>query len=271
MFFTSAIFALTEKMDFEKAQTAPNPHRLLFMIDEFPTLGRMDILSEALPLMAGYGLKAYLIAQDFEQIVTTYGEHQTIVGGCHVRAVYAPNDQNGAKRISEMTGKTTIQQTTVSFSGARTSSAQNQMSTTISHVERELLTASEVNELKRPVKINIGTPDETIVGPGDMLIFIAGQRPIYGIQILYFLDPEFLRRAKIAKPTADSTSFYKPLNLPERPRSKPSTTAPEDDEGEAEPVCTPIIPLPSDGKRADLRAMAALFTTPAIHLVEQER
>jgi hypothetical protein len=39
-----------------------------------------------------------------------------------------------------------------------------------------------------------------ILTPGDMLIFAAGYAAVYGRQMLYFLDPEFLRRAKINAP-----------------------------------------------------------------------
>jgi type IV secretion system protein VirD4 len=39
-----------------------------------------------------------------------------------------------------------------------------------------------------------------VVKPGDMLIFTAGQSPIYGRQILYFFDPVFSARAKITVP-----------------------------------------------------------------------
>jgi len=33
-----------------------------------------------------------------------------------------------------------------------------------------------------------------------MLIFMAGQTPIYGKQILYFTDPVFSKRAKVTSP-----------------------------------------------------------------------
>jgi hypothetical protein len=39
-----------------------------------------------------------------------------------------------------------------------------------------------------------------ILTPGDMLIFAAGYAAVYGRQMLYFLDPEFLRRARINAP-----------------------------------------------------------------------
>ena len=33
-------------------------HRLLLMIDEFPSLGRLDVFAESLSLVTGYGIKA---------------------------------------------------------------------------------------------------------------------------------------------------------------------------------------------------------------------
>ena len=49
--------------DFEGSAQKRNRHRLLFMVDEFPSLKRMEIFADALSYMAGYGLKAYLIIQ----------------------------------------------------------------------------------------------------------------------------------------------------------------------------------------------------------------
>src|SRR3546814_15729978 len=40
--------------------------------------------------------------------------------------------------------------------------------------------------------------------PGHMLIFVAGQPPIYGRQNLYFQDRELQRRSSIPAPTNDN-------------------------------------------------------------------
>ena len=213
---TLTVNQLTEKMDFEAGATKKNNQRLLFLIDEFPSLGRMQIFADALSYMAGYGLKAYLIAQDVRQIIDAYGQYESILSNCHVHIAYAPNNQETAELFSQMTGKRTIQQATVSFSGTRTSTAQNQMSTSISYVERELLTPDEVRRIPLPKKINPGTPEERIVGPGDMLIFIGGTRPVYGVQMLFFMDKEFLRRSKLLAPAALDLTQIPPS--PRRPQ-----------------------------------------------------
>lgn len=217
--FSLALYKLTDHMDFNKAQMVKNPYRLLFLIDEFPSLGKMEIMESSLALMGGFGLKGYFIVQDLEQLYKYYGQHENITSNCRVRIAYAPNNQATAEKLSQMTGKRTIRHGTVSYSGARTSSAQNQMTTSIQLVERELMTADEVSNLK-PIQVeNPGRDDERATGPGEMLIFIRGQRPIFGTQIIYFLDQEFSRRAEIPAPAADSASEYRAPTLPERPRA----------------------------------------------------
>jgi type IV secretion system protein VirD4 len=53
--------------------------RLLLMLDEFPALGRLDFFESALAFMAGYGIRAYLIAQSLNQIAKAYGENNAIL------------------------------------------------------------------------------------------------------------------------------------------------------------------------------------------------
>ncbi len=81
-----------DKMDFEKGRpVAHYKHRLLMMLDEFPSLGKLEILQEALAFVAGYGIKCYLICQDINQLKsreTGYGPDETITSNCHVQNAY---------------------------------------------------------------------------------------------------------------------------------------------------------------------------------------
>ena len=67
--------------------------RILLMLDEFPALGRLDFFESALAFMAGYGLKAFLIAQSLNQIEKAYGPNNAILDNCHVRVSFATNDE----------------------------------------------------------------------------------------------------------------------------------------------------------------------------------
>ena len=49
---------LADKMDFKDGRpVAHYKHRLLLMLDEFPSLGKLDIMQESLAFIAGYGIK----------------------------------------------------------------------------------------------------------------------------------------------------------------------------------------------------------------------
>ena len=83
----------------EELTPAERPQRLLLMLDEFPALGRLDFFESALAFMAGYGIRAFLIAQSLNQIEKAYGLNNAILDNCHVRVSFATNDERTAKRI----------------------------------------------------------------------------------------------------------------------------------------------------------------------------
>ncbi len=200
LIFTIIVNRLTEKMAFQGAEQKRNRHRLLVLIDEFPSLNRMEVFADALSYMAGYGLKTYLITQDLRQVVDAYGSNESIVSNCHVRIAFAPNQFETAELLSKMTGTTTVQKASYNFSGSRLSPVMAHVNASVDHIERPLMTPDEVLRLKAPQKRGDGL-HERIVAPGQMLIFVSGHRPILGTQMLYFLDPVLNARAEIAPPT----------------------------------------------------------------------
>jgi type IV secretion system protein VirD4 len=82
-------------------------HRLLLSLDEFPTLGRLDFFTMNLRQMAGYGIKAHLIVQSFNDIIEQYGVNNTILDNCHILTTFAAADTVTCQRISQMTGTVT--------------------------------------------------------------------------------------------------------------------------------------------------------------------
>jgi type IV secretion system protein VirD4 len=171
-------------------------HRVLLLIDEFPTLGKMPIFQTAFAYIAGYGIKAYLITQDIEQLKDTYGNHESIISNCHIRIAFAPNKTETAEALSKMAGTATILRAAVSYSGSRTSPLATNVSTNVDHISRPLITVDELMRLPGPIKEGQGEA-QRIVAPGAMLIFIAGQPPIFGKQLLYFQDPVLQKRSAI--------------------------------------------------------------------------
>ena len=71
---------LTERMDFDEGPHTPRyRHRLLLMLDEFASLGRLDFFQTQLSYLPGYGIKAFLIVQDLSQLYAAYGRDASIV------------------------------------------------------------------------------------------------------------------------------------------------------------------------------------------------
>ena len=167
-------------------------HRLLVLLDEFTSIGKLEIFDRSLGFMGGYGLKAYLIVQDLAQIQGTYGRENGIVGNCHVQIAYAPNDITTAKVLSDKCGTATVVQR---HRDRNRQALQILGSVTdrLNEVSRPLLTADECMRLKGPKKSR--RDPSKIVRAGDMLVFVSGRPPILGRQPLYFQNKTLLARS----------------------------------------------------------------------------
>jgi len=129
-----------------------------------------------------------------------YGPYESIVSNCHVRVAFTPNQQETCELLSKMTGTQTIQKATYNFSGKRTAPVMNHINASVENVERPLMTPDEVSRLKAAKKRGKDAA-ERIVAPGKMLIFVGGQHPILGTQMLYFRDPTLKAWSEIPPPT----------------------------------------------------------------------
>ena len=167
---------LTEKLDDHRS--AVRRHELLLMLDEFPALGRLDFFETALAFMAGYGIRAFLIAQSLNQISKAYGENNAILDNCHVRVAFATNDERTAKRISDALGTATEQRAMRNYAGHRLAPWLAHVMVSRQETARALLTPGEVMQLP----------------PTDELILVAGLAPIRAKKLRYFEDANFTTR-----------------------------------------------------------------------------
>jgi type IV secretion system protein VirD4 len=189
---------LAERIEFEGGRPKPvYKHKLLMMLDEFPSLGKLEILQESLAFLAGYGIKCYLICQDINQLKSSrngYGQDESITSNCHIQNAFPPNRVETAEHLSKLTGQTTVVKEQVSKGDKHTSR-------TLQEVQRSLLTVDECLRMPGPVK---GVKDgrDVIERAGDMIIYVAGFPAIYGRQPLYFKDAIFQKRAEVPAPLA---------------------------------------------------------------------
>ncbi|MBO9707997.1 MAG: conjugal transfer protein TraG [Caulobacter sp.] len=213
--------------------------RLLLMLDEFPALGRLDFFESALAFMAGYGLKAVLIAQSLNQIEKAYGAFNSILDNCHVRVSFATNDERTAKRVSDALGVATELRAMRNYAGHRLSPWLGHLMVSRQETARPLLTPGEVMQLP----------------PDDEVIMVSGAPPIRAKKVRYYEDRR-LRRRLLSPPAVSSRPAQEPDDWTGRP---PCVVPPdrgalrtadrdddEDGEGDSGPRRQPGLPEHED-------------------------
>lgn len=121
LFINQIIFILTDEMVIsDSGQNENFKHRLLLMIDEFPAIGKIELLHKALAYVRGYGMKVALITQDLKQLYEIYGENNSILNNCKTQIFYTPSDDKTTTFIEQKLGKKTVEQQTKSWKGLNT-------------------------------------------------------------------------------------------------------------------------------------------------------
>ncbi len=189
----------------EELRARGSRHRLLLMLDEFPALGRLDFFESALAFMAGYGLKAFLIAQSLNQIEKAYGPNNSILDNCHVRVSFATNDERTAKRVSDALGTATEMKAMKNYAGHRLSPWLGHLMVSRSETARPLLTPGEIMQLP----------------PADEIVMVAGTPPIRAKKARYYEDARLHERVlappALTRPGAARPDDWSTRPLPPRP------------------------------------------------------
>ncbi|UUL82583.1 conjugal transfer protein TraG [Sphingomonas qomolangmaensis] len=208
---------LTEQLH---AHDVPGRHKLLLMLDEFPALGRLDFFETSLAFLAGYGVRAFLIAQSLNQIEKAYGEHNAILDNCHVRIAFATNDERTAKRISDALGTATEQRAMRNYAGHRLALWLAHVMVSRQETARALLTPGEVMQLP----------------PADEVVLVAGHPPVRAQKLRYFEDASF--KARVLPPPSLDSNGAADLPLPRA----------HDWQGRVRPIDTQLAALVTDGE-----------------------
>ncbi|MGI2036423.1 type IV secretory system conjugative DNA transfer family protein [Rhizobium panacihumi] len=158
----------------EMARTPGKPAvPVLYLLDEFATLGHLAPVERAMGLMAGYGVQLWPILQDVHQLRATYGQRAgTFLSNAGVLQIFGVNDHESARLVSDLLGQETVVFQTM---GRALDSDKSGISYGEQHVGRPLLTPDEVRNLPENLE----------------LLFLAGQRPIVAGKLAYYADPEF--------------------------------------------------------------------------------
>jgi type IV secretion system protein VirD4 len=212
----------------------PKRHRLLLMLDEFPTLGRLEFFTMNLRQMAGYGVKAHLVVQSFNDVAEAYGPTNTILDNCHVLTAFASADVATCERVSRMAG--TVTEYREGYSGPRGAMSGGRRTVSLSEQVRPLLSPGDVREL----------------GLDEQLVFVTGFRPMRVRKLRYHADPCLARRVL---PPPD------PAAAPDRPDGV--AVVPSDWAGEREKVAaSPVVMVTSTPAQTPPRLPAVAAPAP---------
>jgi type IV secretion system protein VirD4 len=190
----------------EGLEAARTRRPLLLMLDEFPALGRLDFFEASLAFMAGYRIKAFLIAQSLNQIERAYGPNHSILDNCHVRVAFATNDERTARRISDTLGTATEMRAMANYAGHRLSPWLGHLMVSRQETARQLLTPGEVMQLPAH----------------EAVILVAGAPPIRATKIRYYADPRLAARvcvldAETGVPRSATGDDWKEVSTPTTP------------------------------------------------------
>jgi type IV secretion system protein VirD4 len=150
---------------------------MLLLLDEFPKLGALPFLENALGEMAGYGITAHLICQSFNDVFSKYGDHTPLFDNMHITATFATSEPASIKKVIERAGKSL--ELRASYSNPRTLLSRTSRSVSYGEQQRYVLSEEDVRGL-----------DE-----GKQFLFVNNCKPILADKIRYWEEPFFAERA----------------------------------------------------------------------------
>ncbi len=201
VFYQQATEFLSRKM--------PGPedvYGVMFMMDEFPTLGKMEQFMSGIAYFRGYKVRLFLIIQDTQQLKGTYEDSgmNSFLSNSTFRITFAANNYETANLISQLCGNKTVESESASKPKYLDFNPGSR-SLNVSKAQRALLLPQEV----------IGLPRD------DQIILIESQPPIKSKKIKYYAHPLFKKR------------LMKPIPLPQQQPYDPRKQQQEMKEQEA--------------------------------------
>ena len=206
LFFSQLINANTRVLP---ADDPTLRHQCLLLMDEFTSIGKVDIIARGVAYMAGYNLRLLPIVQSMAQLDAVYGRElsRTILTNHALQIVFAPREQQDANDYSEMLGYTTVRRR------ARTRS----------HGQGRGVSDNEVLE-RRALML----PQElkALGAERQILLYEGLANPVLCRKIRYYRDRHFTRRLlpRVGIPRLRIDDVPAPQDTPDAWNAAPATT-----------------------------------------------
>jgi len=153
---------------------------LLFILDEFDKLGRMDELEMNMGIHNGFGIHYFLIFQSLNQLNKIYTKDHSFLAHCRNSIFYAPGagEIDSAELISKILGKESISRASISYSGGKSQVGYSSKNVSSQEQERNLMNADEI--IKLPLE--------------NFILICQGKPPYIGKKNVYYEDKLFKSR-----------------------------------------------------------------------------
>jgi type IV secretion system protein VirD4 len=175
IFYQQATDFMTRKIP----NKAEEPYGVLFLMDEFPTLGKMDAFKAGIAYFRGYNVRLFLIIQDTQQLKGIYEEAgmNSFLSNSTYRITFSANNVETANLISQLCGNKTVE--SISHSKPKFLDFNpGSRSMNVSQAQRALLLPQEVMQLPKD----------------DQILLIESFPPIKSKKIKYYEDSFFKDR-----------------------------------------------------------------------------
>ncbi len=174
IFYQQTAAALSAKMPTKK-----DKYGVMYVMDEFPTLGKMEQFQTGIAYFRGYKVRLFLIIQDTEQLKGIYEESgmNSFLSNSTYRVTFAANNVETANLISQLIGNKTVTQESQNkprFFDLNPASR----SLHVSETQRALLLPQEVINLPRE----------------EQILLIEASPPIKSKKIIYYKDKFFTKK-----------------------------------------------------------------------------
>ena len=169
LFMQQAIGALVQK----EPDPETEPHKVLFMLDEFASMGRMEMVSNSVTMLASYGGRLMFILQALSTLDEHYGKdgREVILQNCAYQVFFAASDETTTKYVVGRLGKKTVKSTSTTRSKAGVTKS-------VKESGRDLMLPQEFQGMDRAKGV----------------VLVESGRPVLSDKIKFFEDKDFIER-----------------------------------------------------------------------------
>ena len=156
-------------------------YQCLLLLDEFTSLGKMEVLEKGVAYVAGYNIRILLIFQNMAQLNAAYTENgaRSLSTNIACQIMYTPADIQDAKEYSETIGYETYKSRSTSKNAG-----QSGVGRSTSDQQRAVLLPQELLEFPA----------------SECIIKLRGTRTIRADKIIYYTDKNFTERLRYDPP-----------------------------------------------------------------------